>query len=320
MGFEDESEDDDENDCCFMKMVCGERRDGVNLSQLARVRMLSLPGEPLFIADWCDLFFLHFAVDAEVLQREVPFPLDLFEGRAFVSLVSFGLERLRLFQAPTLTEGVFGPFTRSHFLNVRAYVTHGGEPGIYFMQEFLSNRLSIPFGRPLYGLPYHYAAARREIDRPEGCRYSGAAPFQDEARMREQGNLLPAGSTAARAANRSGVKPDGRMDLELHAPDKRALTLRATYDAAERPEPCEAGSLTEFLLERYTAYTCHRGIKRRFRIWHPPWQQRAVAFQVRDEGLLGRNGGWFAEAEVMGGNFAALGKDVWMGRPCVLKG
>jgi len=262
-----------------MKTECGERRDGVNLSQLARARMLSLPGEPLFIADWCDLFFLHFAVDAEVLQREVPFPLDLFEGRAFVSLVSFGLERLRLFQAPTLTEGVFGPFTRSHFLNVRAYVTHRGEPGIYFMQEFLSNRLSIPFGRPVYGLPYHHAAARREI-----------------------------------------YRDDGRMDLELNAADKRTLTLRATYDAAERPEPCAAVSLTEFLLERYTAYTCHRGIKRRFRIWHPPWQQRAVAFQARDEGLLGRNSGWFAEAEVKGWNFAALGKDVWMGRPCVLKG
>jgi uncharacterized protein len=262
-----------------MKTECGERRDGVNLSQLARGRMLSLPGEPLFIADWHDLFFLHFEVDAEVLQREVPFPLDLFEGRAFVSLVSFQLERLRLFAVPTLTEGVFGPFTRSHFLNVRAYVTHDGEPGIYFMQEFLSNRLSIPFGRPLYGLPYHYAAARREIDRE-----------------------------------------DGRMDLELHAPDKRALTLRATYDAAERPEPCEAGSLAEFLLERYTAYTCHQGIKRRFRIWHPPWQQRTVGFQVRDEGLLGRNGGWFAEAEVMGGNFAVLGKDVWMGRPCGPRG
>jgi len=252
-----------------------ERNVGRELNAAARERMLSLTGEPLFVADWVELFFLHFEVPVAVLQREVPFPLDLFEGRAFVSLVSFQLERLRLFEAPTLTEGVFGPFTRSHFLNVRAYVTHDGEPGIYFMQEFLSNRLSIPFGRPVYGLPYHHAEAKREIDRE-----------------------------------------DGRMDLDLNAPEQRHLNLRATFDAAERPEPCEAGSLTEFLLERYTAYTCHRGSKRRFRIWHPPWQQRAVAFQVRDEGLLGRNGGWFAEAEVMGGNFAELGKDVWMGRPC----
>lgn len=258
-----------------MKTDCGERRDGVNLSQMARARMLSLPGEPLFIADWRDLFFLHFEVDKEVLQREVPYPLDLFEGRAFVSLVSFGLERLRLFEAPTLTEALFAPFTRSHFLNVRAYVKHAGEPGIYFMQEFLSNKLSIPFGRPLYGLPYHYAAANREIDRA-----------------------------------------DGRMDLELNAPDQRHLTVRAAFDVAERPEPCEAGSLTEFLLERYTAYTCHRGIKRRFRIWHPPWQQRTVAFQENNDGLLNAQGHWFQNADPIGGHYAVLGKDVWMGRPC----
>jgi len=245
----------------------------------ARERMLSVRGEPLFVADWVELFFLHFEVPVEVLQAEVPFPLDLFEGRAFVSLVSFQLERLRLFEAPTLTEAVFRPFTRSHFLNVRTYVTHRGEPGIYFMQEFLSNRLSIPFGRPVYGLPYHQAAARREIDLKRG-----------------------------------------RMELELNGAEQRRLELRASFAAEETPERCAAGSLTEFLLERYTAYTCHRGHKRRFRIWHPPWQQRAVEFQVADEGLLGRNGGWFNEAEVMGGNFAILGKDVWMGRPCAIKG
>lgn len=252
-----------------------ERDAGVSLNRAARERMLSLRGEPLFVADWVELFFLHFEVPVEVLQAEVPFPLDLFEGRAFVSLVSFQLERLRLFEAPTLTEAVFQPFTRSHFLNVRAYVTHRGEPGIYFMQEFLSNRLSIPFGRPVYGLPYHHAAARREIELKRG-----------------------------------------RMELELNGAEQRRLELRASFDAVERPEQCEAGSLTEFLLERYTAYTCHRGHKRRFRIWHPPWRQRAVEFQVADEGLLGKAGGWFKEAEVMGGNFALLGKDVWMGRPC----
>lgn len=252
------------------------KRDaGVELNLAAKEHMLSVRGEPLFVADWVELFFLHFEVPVAVLQREVPFPLDLFEGRAFVSLVSFQLERLRLFEAPTLTEAVFRRFTRSHFLNVRAYVTHRGEPGIYFMQEFLSNRLSIPFGRPVYGLPYHHAAARREIDLKRG-----------------------------------------RMELELNEAEQRRLELRASFEAAERPERCAAGSLTEFLLERYTAYTCHRGQKRRFRIWHPPWQQRAVEFQVADEGLLGNAGGWFAEAELMGGNFAELGKDVWMGRPC----
>ncbi|HEY1172153.1 MAG TPA: DUF2071 domain-containing protein [Verrucomicrobiae bacterium] len=259
-----------------MNAIDVEQRVTINLSNQARARMLSLPGEPLFIADWVGLFFLHFEVNAEALQSEVPFPLDLYEGRAFVSLVSFQLERLRLFKAPSLTETVLRPFTRSHFLNVRAYVTHRGEPGIYFMQEFLSNKLSIPFGRPAYGLPYHHAAADRRID-----------------------------------------DTSGHLDLRLCGENRQAF-INAALQQEIAPKPCEDGSLAEFLLERYTAYTCHCGVKRRFRIWHPVWEQRAVEFQLHDEGLLKQSGAWFIHAQPGSGHLANIAKDVWMGRPVIV--
>ena len=43
----------------------------------AQVRLLSCRAEPLFFADWERAVFIHYEVDAEVLQREVPFELDL---------------------------------------------------------------------------------------------------------------------------------------------------------------------------------------------------------------------------------------------------
>ena len=54
----------------------------------ARRRFIASEGRPLLVADWERALFMHFEVPREVLQRHVPFELDLFEGRAFVSLVA----------------------------------------------------------------------------------------------------------------------------------------------------------------------------------------------------------------------------------------
>src|SRR5581483_402315 len=64
-------------------------------SLAARERMLGVRGEPLLYADWLRVVFVHFEVEAGVLQRAVPFELDLFEGRAFVSLVAFTMRGMR---------------------------------------------------------------------------------------------------------------------------------------------------------------------------------------------------------------------------------
>jgi len=61
----------------------------LSASEAARCRLLSSPGEPLFIADWDRALMIHYEVDGVALQRKVPFELDLWNGRAFVSLVAF---------------------------------------------------------------------------------------------------------------------------------------------------------------------------------------------------------------------------------------
>ena len=72
--------------------ACIASQTGVSLTHepnaAARRRMLASRGEPLVIAGWRRALMIHFEVEPEALQRAVPFPLDLRNGRAHVSLVA----------------------------------------------------------------------------------------------------------------------------------------------------------------------------------------------------------------------------------------
>ena len=245
-----------------------------SLSDQGRARLLSRWGEPLFLAGWERVLFMHYEVDADRLQRVVPFPLDLHEGRAYVSLVAFTMRGMRFRFGGKRLAFLLQPIATHHFLNVRTYVKQGKEPGIYFIREWLSNWLSVQLGPLLYGLPYHYA----KIDYQhlhENNRLSGRveAPNSDD-----------------------GVDWEARL-----SPDKIFA-------------PGESGSLTEFLLERYTAYTARGSTGRFFRIWHPPWPQTPVNLSVGDDALLQNTWKWFDDARFVGANYSPGFDEVWMGR------
>src|SRR5262245_5702775 len=96
----------------------------------AHQRMLSRRGEPLFLAAWENVLMIHFEVSVDALQCDVPFELDLWEGRAFLSLVAFKLRGMRPRIGGKVSEFLFRPIATQDFLNVRTYVRHNGEPGI----------------------------------------------------------------------------------------------------------------------------------------------------------------------------------------------
>ena len=110
-----------------------------------------------------------------------------------------------------------------------------------------------------------------------------------------------------------------------HHHELRSLTGRVAnsfhYEGRILPEagfqPCASGSLDEFLLERYSAYTCRNGIKHRFDIWHEPWPQ-APADLVVEDSLLHQSGAWFDEAKRIGANYSPGIRDIWIGRPWLL--
>src|SRR5213075_579311 len=112
-------------------------------SDEARRRMLAIRGEPIFYARWDRAVFIHYEADPATLQRDVPFELDLREGRAFVSIVAFTLSRMRPRIGGRLGEWLFKPIATHEFLNVRTYVRHQGETGIYFLAELRNSWVAI---------------------------------------------------------------------------------------------------------------------------------------------------------------------------------
>jgi uncharacterized protein len=110
----------------------------------------------LFIADWLDAAFVHFRIDPKILQPLIPLPLDCFDGDACVSLVAFTQRNLRPTIGGALAARLATPLATHEFLNVRTYVRHGPARtrGIFFLAEWIPNRLACLIGPRTYGLPY----------------------------------------------------------------------------------------------------------------------------------------------------------------------
>ncbi|PYM09770.1 MAG: hypothetical protein DMF15_04480 [Verrucomicrobia bacterium] len=237
--------------------------------ETARKRLLSRRGEPLFYANWDNAIFIHYESDPQELQRCIPYHLDFYQGRAFVSLVAFTMRGMRPRFGGRIGELLLRPIATHHFLNVRTYVRHNGEPAIYFMREWLSSRMAAWLGPWSFRLPYRFG--RIEYD------------HEDE---------------------------DQRGKVEA---DAGSFHFCATFEANDL-EICTPGSLDEFLLERYTAFTQFRKRRRFFRIWHEPWQQVPVKIQIATDNLIHSTGRWWQDARCIGANYSP-GVNVWMGWP-----
>lgn len=146
-------------------------------SEIARGRFPTRE-QALFLGDWLGAVFLHYEMEPDALQPQVPFPLDLWEGRAYVSVVAFSMRRLRPVRGGKLAEWLFLPVANHEFLNVRAYVRVDGMPGIFFMTEWLNNRFSVLCGPKSYGLPYRYARIRY-ANQPDDGRLRGTVEARD---------------------------------------------------------------------------------------------------------------------------------------------
>src|SRR6185436_2518778 len=101
-------------------------------------------------------------VEREQLQQAAPFELDLHNGRAFVSVVAFTMRSMRPRFGGRLTALLMRPIATHEFLNVRTYVRKGDETGIFFLAEWLSNRLSVALGPRVFGLPYRFGKINYE--------------------------------------------------------------------------------------------------------------------------------------------------------------
>lgn len=247
-------------------------------SKTARERFLGRMRNPLLIADWVDALFLHYEVDARQLQPFVPFDLDLWNGRAFVSLVAFVMRGMRFARLGALGAWLCRPVATHEFLNLRAYVRHGDDAGICFLSEWLPNRLSVLCGPILYALPYRHASIQYDRTGSQLC-----------------------GTVSAR---------NGRLQYEgkLHDDEVFSECGEGSLDQflVERYTAFNVGHFVPG----------HSNVTRRlFRVCHEPWPQARAEVRVMDDTLLQNTAPWWRHAQFVSANYSPGVCDVWMSAP-----
>ena len=76
--------------------------------------------------------------------------------------------------------------------------------------------------------------------------------------------------------------------------------------------------LSNFLLERYTAFTHRKGVLRRFDVDHVPWPHRSVDVHLPQTDLLQLSGDWHDHA-IAAAHYSPGVRDVVIGRPAIVR-
>lgn len=125
-------------------------------------RPWDLPTTPwLYYQEWNEVLFMHWEIDPEIVKELLPenLELDLYNQKAWVSLVPFTMEKIRPAFLP-----YFAPISNFHEINLRTYVTKNGKSGVYFINIGSQKWLSTLLAKKLSGLPYENATINREFD------------------------------------------------------------------------------------------------------------------------------------------------------------
>ena len=130
-------------------------------------------GKWKYYQEWNNAVFLHWKVDIADLRKFVPedLEIDLFEGRPWVSLVAFTMNRIRPRNLPA-----FAAISDFHEVNIRTYVRKKAKTGAYFLSIEGGNTLSCKIARIVSKLPYRYS----RITRQENKYHSANKSFSDE--------------------------------------------------------------------------------------------------------------------------------------------
>ncbi len=120
---------------------------------------------------WSDLLFVHWPLDAQLVQRLIPRPLEVeqFAGSAWLGFVPFTMRNVRPRYLPAVP-GLSG-FAET---NIRTYVRcNGDRPGVWFFSLDAANAVAVLIARTLFKLPYY--RAKMQIHRQDGgALYAGS--------------------------------------------------------------------------------------------------------------------------------------------------
>lgn len=111
-----------------------------------------------YYQEWNRAIFLHWELEENQLKKHLPdgLDLDLFEGKAWVSLVAFTMEKIRPRYLPS-----FAPVSNFDEINIRTYVQFNGKPGVHFLSIEAAKKLSCFVAKEISELPYRYSPMSR---------------------------------------------------------------------------------------------------------------------------------------------------------------
>jgi len=104
--------------------------------------------------NWVNLTFMHWEVDPDILRMHVPddLEIELFEGKAYVGVIPFRMEKVRPRNLPSVS--FISNFPE---FNIRTYVRKNGKGGVFFLTLDAMSRVTCLYAPFAYGLPYKYA-------------------------------------------------------------------------------------------------------------------------------------------------------------------
>ena len=104
--------------------------------------------------NWVDLTFMHWEVDPKILAKHIPedLEIELFEGKAYVGIIPFKMEKVRPRNLPSIP--LISNFPE---FNIRTYVKKNGKGGVYFLTLDAQSIVTCKYAPFAYGLPYRYA-------------------------------------------------------------------------------------------------------------------------------------------------------------------
>jgi uncharacterized protein YqjF (DUF2071 family) len=118
-------------------------------------------GQWQYYQEWNDALFFHWEVPFDLLRSLVSEALtpDHFEGKYYVSLVAFSMQKIRPRNLPSVKF-----LSDFHEINVRTYIDMDGKKGVYFLNIEAEKAFSAFVARKLSGLPYEKAVIDRTAD------------------------------------------------------------------------------------------------------------------------------------------------------------
>lgn len=128
-------------------------------------RPWEIPAENwMYYQEWNHSIFLHWEVDLEDLKKFVPkeLEIDLFEGKPWVSVVAFTMEKIRPKNLPS-----FAPVSNFDEINIRTYIKSNNKTGVYFLSIEGGTKLSCKIAKGISELPYRFSKMKRSQNKFE---------------------------------------------------------------------------------------------------------------------------------------------------------